>query len=65
MGFVYDEDIEYFVKKNSKDENGVYIIKNGHDKLYDDRGDLFIALRNVAVNMFPNMSFRNADYIYH
>lgn len=65
MSFVCDEDTEYFVRKNSKDENCVYAIKNGHDELYDDRGDLFVALRNVAVNMFPNISFRNADYIYH
>ena len=54
------------------DEDGDYIIKDG--KLYqkvwgdyeliDDRGALFVALRNVAVNMFPNTLFRSAPYIY-
>lgn len=65
MEFVLDEDIDFFVKKNSYDENCVYYIRDGHDELYDDRGDLFIALRNVAVNMFPNVYFRSADYIYN
>ena len=64
MNFVLDEDTDFFVKKNEYDENCVYVMKNGHDELYDDRGDLFVALRNVAVNMFPNTLFRSADYIY-
>ena len=59
MNCVLNEDIEFFVKKDE------YYRKNGHDELYDYRGDLFIALRNVAVNMFPNLSFRSADYIYN
>ena len=64
MDFVLDEDIDFFVKKNEYDENCVYVMKNGHDELYDERGDLFVALRNVAVNMFPNILFRSDDYIY-
>lgn len=27
-------------------------------------GDLFVALRNVAVNIVPNIGFRSEDYIY-
>ena len=65
MDFVLDEDIDFFVRKNDEEENCVYVIRNGHDKLYDERGDLFVALRNVAVNMFPNLWFRSADYIYN
>lgn len=65
MDFVLDEDIDFFVKKDCYDNNCVYCIKDGHDEVYDDRGDLFVALRNVAVNMFPNVSFRSADYIYN
>ena len=65
MDFVLDEDIDFFVRKNDEEENCVYIIRNGHDELYDERGDLFVALRNVAVNMFPNLWFRSADYIYN
>ena len=64
MDFVLDEDIDFFVKKDCYDNNCVCYMKDGHDEVYDDRGDLFVALRNVAVNMFPNVSFRSADYIY-
>lgn len=65
MEFVLDEDIDFFVRKDCDDNNCVYYIKDGHDEVYDERGDLFVALRNVAVNMFPNVSFRSADYIYN
>lgn len=64
MEYVLTEDIDFFVRKDSYGDNCVYYIRNGHDEMYDDRGDLFVALRNVAVNMFPNLSFRSADYIY-
>lgn len=63
MDFVLDEDTDYFVREGERGENGVYV-KNGHDIKIDDRGDLFVALRNVAVNIMPNIGFRNADYIY-
>lgn len=65
MEFVLNEDFDFFIRKDEENNNCVYIIKNGHDELYDERGDLFIALRNVAVNMFPNLAFRNEDYIYN
>lgn len=63
MDFVLDEDIEFFVRQDSFGDNCVYYIKDGHDEKYDERGDLFVALRNVAVQLFPNISFRNANYI--
>lgn len=65
MEYVLDEDTKFFVRKNEYDENCVYVMINGHDEEYDNRGDLFVALRNVAVNMFPNTSFRSDDYIYN
>ena len=64
MEFVLNEYIDFFVRKDSYGDNCVYYIDNGHDEMYDDRGDLFVALRNVAENIFPNLSFRSADYIY-
>lgn len=64
MDFVLDEDTDYFVHKNSCGELAVYKTVNGHDKCVDDRGFLFVSLRNVAVNIFPNLRFRNAEYIY-
>lgn len=65
MDFVCDETNEYIVSKDITGENRVYILKNNQPVLFDDRGDLFIALRNVAVNLVPNTIFRNEDYIYN
>ena len=64
MDFVLNEDIDFFVRKDSYGDNCVYYIRDGHDERFDDRGDLFVALRNVVVNMFPNVGFRGDDYIY-
>jgi len=64
MEFVFKEEINFFVRKDEYGDNCVYYTKDGHDEIYDERGDLFVALRNVAVNMFPNVYFRSADYIY-
>jgi len=57
MDFVLDEDTDYFVLDNGCGEKAVYIARNGHDECVDDRGNLFVALRNVAVNLFPNSLF--------
>lgn len=65
MDFVLEEDEDFVVRKNEFDENVVYIVRDGKEELYDDRGDLFVALRNVAVNMFPNLYFRGDSYIYN
>lgn len=64
MTSVFDQDTKFIVKKNEDGENNLYAIKDGVEYHYDDKGDLFVALRNVAVNMFPNTSFRSDDYIY-
>ena len=64
MGFVLDEDTDYHVKRNEFGYLVVYYIDGGHDEVFDDRGELFVALRNVAVQMFPNTAFRSASYIY-
>lgn len=62
MDFVLDEDTNYIVK----DRYGANVVYRSDipNIKFDDRGDLFVALRNVAVNMFPNLSFRSEDYIY-
>ena len=59
MQCVLDEDTDYCYR-NGK----IYATIDGYEQEYDDRGDLFVALRNVAVNIMPNLSFRGADYIY-
>ena len=53
------------VRKNRFGDNGVYCVTNGQERLYDSRGDLFVALRNVAVQLFPNVEFGNEPYIYN
>ena len=65
MEFVLDEDIDFFVREDDCGDNCVYYIRDGHDEIYDWRGDLFVALRNVAVNLIPNLEFREAKYIYN
>ena len=65
MEFVLNEDIDFFVRKDEYGDNCVYYIRDGHDEIYDWRGDLFVALRNVAVNLIPNLEFREAKYIYN
>lgn len=65
MAYILDETMDkLFVKRDTDGDLMVYRIVNGHDEVYDYRGDLFVALANVAVNMFPNVEFRGADYIY-
>ena len=65
MDFVLDEDTKFLIEKSPEYESRIYTLSNGNKEEYDDRGDLFIALRNVAVNIFPNIAFRNDDYIYN
>ena len=61
MDFVIDEDRDFYLNEAGE----VCETVNGRNKHIDDRGDLFIALRNVAVNIVPNVAFRNAPYIYN
>ena len=62
MEFVLDEDREFKVVRGDDGIKRVIEESTGH--IYDDRGDLFVALRNVVVQMVPNVYFRSADYIY-
>lgn len=64
MDFILNDDPDYFVTKDASGQNIVCKGTNGKVKIVDDRGDLFIALCNVAVNMFPNLDLRSANYIY-
>lgn len=66
MDFVLDEDTNFLVMEDPyTKENAVYISRNGHEEIYDDRGNLFVDLRNLATDIFPDTAFRNADYIYN
>lgn len=63
MEYVFN-DTQFFVRRDEDDINGVYVMENKEYVKFDDDGDLFVALRNLAVNIFPNLEFRSADYIY-
>lgn len=65
MDFVLSNEGQYFVRTAKYGEKEVWERqKDGSVVLYDDRGELFVALSNVAVQMFPNLPFRGEDYIY-
>lgn len=62
MEFALDEDRDFIVSTGS---DGIKrVVERSTGRIYDDRGDLFIALRNVVVQMVPNVYFRSAEYIY-
>lgn len=59
MDCVLDEHTKYEVRKSEDyDERHVYL----GGVRYDDRGDLFAALRKVATLIFPNVAFRGENY---
>lgn len=59
---VYDVDTDYVIE--DIDGQKCVCIENGNKPIMvDERAGLFVALRNVMNNMFPNLEFRNADYI--
>lgn len=63
MDYVLNEFMNFYVKEEDG-ELGVYVDRDGEPVLYDERGDLFVALRNVAICICPNLGFKDADYIY-
>lgn len=66
MECVLNEYSQYQIRTDEDGSKYVYIgTKNSEIMRIDDRGELFIALRNVAVQMFPNCEFRGEDYIYN
>ena len=65
MDYVLDEDREFYIIEKYGIMQVWENIPGRCNVHIDDNGELFIALRNVAVNMFPNVAFRNADYIYN
>lgn len=61
MEFALDDSDAFYIKDCPKTGEPAVWLGN---KVYDDRVDLFIALRNLMVCMIPNLEFRSADYIY-
>lgn len=69
MEFIYDDTCRYYPKYiNEPGYEGCVVCykdKDGKERVVSESGDLFIALCNVIVNMFPNTEFRSEDWIYH
>lgn len=66
MPYVLSEDAKFEIRRCKESTEGfsVFVQENdGHFMRYDDRAKLFSALRNIAVNIFPNVYFRGDHYI--
>lgn len=58
MDCVLDEDADFIVTKNGFGTNTVCDLHDGVYNIYEDRGDLFIALRSVARELFPDLALQ-------
>lgn len=61
MDFAFTDDDSFYIKEDPM-TGGLAVWRD--EKVYDDRADLFIAIRNLMVCMIPNLSFRSDDYIF-
>ena len=61
MDFAFTDDDSFYIKEDPM--TGELAVWYG-DEIYDDRADLFTAIRNLMVCMIPNLSFRSDDYVY-
>lgn len=68
MEWALDEGTDFFIDENEFGENTVYkwrVTEWGRERVrVEDNADLFVALRNLVVAVYPNVRFRNDDYIY-
>lgn len=60
MEFVMDPDSAFTIERNPF--GGLVVKRDG--EIFDDRGELFICLRNLLVVTIPNLKFRNDPYIF-
>lgn len=60
MGFVLDTERKFYIKNGQ-----VCSMENGAEKVYDDRANLFVSLRNTLVQMSPNSECRSEKHIFN
>ena len=60
MDFVLDTERKFYIKNGQ-----VYSMENGAEKVYDDRANLFVALRNLLVHMSVNSECRSEKHIFN
>lgn len=58
--FVLDTERKFYIKNGQ-----VYSMENGAKKVYDDRANLFVALRNTLVQLSPNSECRSEKHIFN
>ncbi len=61
MEFAFTDDDSFYIKENPR--TGELAVWYG-DRVYDDRAELFVAIRNLMVCIIPNLSFRRDNYIF-
>lgn len=73
MEFLLDDERDYYLKVFEDFDNYdpyydqpcvCYRDENGEETVIDDHGNMFAALCTLVVNMYSNVSFRSAPYIY-
>lgn len=74
MEFLLDDKNDYYLKVFDEDLEDYdpyydqpcvcYRDEDSTDKVIDNRGNVFAALCTLAVNMYPNLSFRGEPWIY-
>lgn len=57
MAWVLEERKHFVVEEDDDGEKMVYVIENNEKRIYDDRGELFLAIRNLAEAIFPNIDW--------
>lgn len=61
MDFAFTDDDSFYIKEDPM--TGELAVWYGNE-MYDNRAELFIAIRNMMVCIIPNLSFRSDDYIF-
>ena len=57
MDWAIEEKKHFVVEEDDFGEKVVYVVENVEKRIYDDRGELFLAIRNLAEAIFPNIDW--------
>jgi hypothetical protein len=57
MDWAIEERKHFVVEENDFGEKVVCVVVDGEKHIYDDRGELFLAIRNLAEAIFPNIDW--------
>lgn len=60
MEWMLDDDLDFYAALDKETEE-CFVMKGG--EVYDDRGELYLALCNLAREIFPNCELRNPTVV--